>query len=95
MKKNIHPKYYSKATARCACGASFEIGSTKEFIETEICSQCHPFYTGKEKIIDTLGRVEKFKKKMTKKTTYRKKSEKRASKKRSKAAKEKTSERKN
>ena len=67
MKKDIHPKYYSKATAKCACGHTFDIGSTKEFIETEVCSQCHPFYTGKTKIMDTMGRVERFKKRMAKK----------------------------
>lgn len=77
MKKDIHPQYFKKATAKCACGAVFEIGSTKEFTETEICSQCHPFYTGKEKIVDTLGRVDKFKKREAQKRIYTKKSEKR------------------
>ena len=67
MKKDIHPKYYSKTKVHCACGATFEIGSTREFIETEICYKCHPFYTGKEKLIDTAGRVEKFKKRLAKK----------------------------
>lgn len=67
MKKDIHPKYYPKAKVHCACGAKFEIGSTKEFIETEICYRCHPFYTGKEKIVDTAGRVEKYKKRLAKK----------------------------
>ncbi len=67
MKKNIHPKYYPETTVRCACGNTFKIGSTKEFIETEICSKCHPFYTGKEKMVDTLGRVEKFRKRLAKK----------------------------
>jgi large subunit ribosomal protein L31 len=62
MKKDIHPKYNSKALVKCACGAEFKIGSTKNEIETEICSQCHPFHTGNEKIIDTAGRVDKFKK---------------------------------
>ena len=72
-KKDIHPKYYPKAKAHCACGATFEVGSTQESIETEICSQCHPFYTGKEKIVDTMGRVEKFKKRLEKKQTSKKK----------------------
>jgi len=67
MKKDIHPKYYEKATVRCACGATFQVGSTKELIEIEICSNCHPFYTGKEKITDTMGRVEKFRKRLEKK----------------------------
>ncbi|MGB9743198.1 MAG: 50S ribosomal protein L31 [Minisyncoccales bacterium] len=71
-KKDIHPKYYPKAKARCACGQTFEVGSTKEFIEVEICSSCHPFYTGKQKIIDTMGRVEKFRKKLTKKEELQK-----------------------
>lgn len=67
MKKDIHPKYYSNAKVQCACGAKFEVGSTKDFIETEVCHNCHPFYTGKEKVIDTAGRVEKFRQKMAKK----------------------------
>lgn len=61
MKKDIHPTYYPKATVKCACGNTFTIGSTKEKIEVEICSACHPFFTGKEKLVDTAGRVEKFK----------------------------------
>ena len=62
MKKDIHPKYDIKTKATCACGAVFEVGSTMSEIKIEICSQCHPFYTGNEKIIDTAGRVERFKK---------------------------------
>ncbi len=73
MKKDIHPKYYPKASVRCACGNGFSVGSTKEFIETEVCSQCHPFYTKKEKLIDTLGRVQRFKERMAKKKTVKKK----------------------
>ena len=61
MKKDIHPKYNSKSKVQCACGNVFEIGSTKDIIETEICSKCHPFFTGKEKLLDTAGKVEKFK----------------------------------
>jgi large subunit ribosomal protein L31 len=61
MKKSIHPKYYSKAKFSCACGANFEVGSTKEFLNTEICSNCHPYYTGKSKLVDTAGRVDRFK----------------------------------
>jgi len=61
MKKDIHPVYFPKATIQCACGNHFEIGGTKEKIEVEICSACHPFYTGNEKVLDTAGRVEKFK----------------------------------
>jgi len=62
MKQDIHPKYYEKARVKCACGHTFEVGSTKENIEVEICGNCHPFYTGKEKLVDTAGRVERFKK---------------------------------
>ena len=61
MKADTHPTYYPKAIATCACGASFPVGSTSEKISVEICSACHPFYTGNEKILDTAGRVEKFK----------------------------------
>ncbi|MBU4480931.1 50S ribosomal protein L31 [Patescibacteria group bacterium] len=73
MKKNIHPKYYPEARVRCSCGNTFTVGSTKELLEIEICSQCHPFYTGKEKLVDTLGRVEKFRKRLAKKKEMRKK----------------------
>lgn len=62
MKKDIHPKYDLKTKATCACGAVFAVGSTLPEIKMEICSQCHPFYTGNEKIMDTAGRVERFKK---------------------------------
>ncbi len=60
MKKEIHPKFYEQATVTCACGNSFVVGSTQEKIEVEVCSDCHPFFTGKEKVMDTAGRVEKF-----------------------------------
>lgn len=62
MKKDIHPKYDIKTKASCACGASFEVGSTIPEVKIEICSQCHPFYTGNEKIMDTAGRVDRFNK---------------------------------
>jgi large subunit ribosomal protein L31 len=62
MKENIHPKY-GEATVKCACGETFTTGSTKSNLHIEICSKCHPFFTGKQKLIDTGGRVEKFKKK--------------------------------
>jgi len=64
MKKEIHPKYSDKAEVKCACGATFLVGSTVEKIDVEICSQCHPFYTGNEKVLDTAGRVDKFKKRV-------------------------------
>jgi len=66
MKKNIHPKYYPKAEATCTCGASFTLGATKPKIEVEVCSRCHPLYTGSKKIIDATGQVEKFQKRMEK-----------------------------
>ncbi|NLY39347.1 MAG: 50S ribosomal protein L31 [Firmicutes bacterium] len=62
MKDKIHPQYY-RTTVTCACGESFETGSTKENLRVEICSKCHPFFTGKQKFVDTGGRVERFKKK--------------------------------
>ncbi|PIZ94650.1 MAG: 50S ribosomal protein L31 [Candidatus Magasanikbacteria bacterium CG_4_10_14_0_2_um_filter_37_12] len=65
MKQNIHPTYHTAATVVCACGNSFTVGSTKEEIRVELCSKCHPFYTGKQKFVDTARRVEKFKEKAT------------------------------
>jgi len=65
MKDKIHPKYH-KTTAACACGARYEIGSTKENIRLDICSACHPLFTGKQKMLDAEGRVEKFMKKYAK-----------------------------
>ncbi|HHY90143.1 MAG TPA: 50S ribosomal protein L31 [Clostridiales bacterium] len=62
MKKGIHPEY-KKAIVTCACGNTFETGSVKENIRVEICSECHPFFTGKQKFVDQGGRVDKFKKK--------------------------------
>ena len=64
MKKDIHPKYNSDTKVTCACGASFAVGSTMDKMNVEICSQCHPFYTGNEKVLDTAGRVERFKKRV-------------------------------
>ncbi len=62
MKEGIHPKYYH-TTIRCACGNVIETGSTRENITVEICSKCHPFFTGKQKLVDTSGRVDKFNRK--------------------------------
>lgn len=62
MKSDIHPTYHSQAKAICACGATYTVGSTTEDISVEICSACHPFYTGLDKVLDTTGRVDKFKK---------------------------------
>ncbi len=66
MKTDIHPQYLAKVGIQCAnCGHNFPIGSTKEGIRVEICSKCHPFYTGKKVLIDTEGRVDKFRQKMS------------------------------
>ena len=62
MKKDIHPKYDTQTKASCACGAVFLVGSTMPEIRMEICSSCHPFFTGNEKIMDTAGRVDRFNK---------------------------------
>lgn len=80
MKKDIHPKYFPKAKITCGCGHTFSFGDTKEDLKVDICSHCHPFYTGSQQLIDTAGRVERFKvrqskiqpkkeKKVVKKTT--------------------------
>jgi large subunit ribosomal protein L31 len=67
MKEGIHPKYEA-STVKCHCGSTFETKSTKDGdITTEICSQCHPFYTGKQKLMDTAGRIERFRKRYEKK----------------------------
>ncbi len=68
MKKDIHPQFYTEAKATCACGAIFAVGSTKSELNIEICSQCHPFYTGADKIVDTAGRIDRFKAKQAKST---------------------------
>jgi large subunit ribosomal protein L31 len=62
MQEGIHPNY-GTAVVKCACGETFETGSTKKELRVEVCSQCHPFFTGKQKLVDTGGRVDKFKKK--------------------------------
>lgn len=75
MKKNIHPKYYDNCKVTCACGNTFITGSILPEIKVEICSACHPFFTGEQKYVDTLGRVERFKQKQVSaaKTKYVKK----------------------
>ena len=65
MKTDIHPEYH-ETTIQCACGNVVEVGSTKEGIRVEICSKCHPFFTGKQKLVDTAGRIERFRKKYEK-----------------------------
>lgn len=67
MKKDIHPEYHPEAKVECACGNTFNVGSTVKEIQVELCSSCHPFYTGKQKLVDTARRVEKFQERATKK----------------------------
>jgi large subunit ribosomal protein L31 len=62
MKTKIHPKYYDDAKVTCVCGNTFTVGSTKQELRVEVCSKCHPFYTGEQRIRDTMGRVERFRK---------------------------------
>lgn len=63
MKKDIQPKYNKKVTVTCVCGNTFTTGSTKDSISVEVCSKCHPFYTGEERFVDSEGRVDKFNRK--------------------------------
>lgn len=66
MKSNIHPKYYPEAKVTCACGNSFSVGATMPRIDVDVCSACHPFYTGKMKYVDAAGRVDAFKERQKK-----------------------------
>ncbi|OGO18070.1 MAG: 50S ribosomal protein L31 [Chloroflexi bacterium RBG_16_48_7] len=63
MREKIHPKYFPEANVVCSCGNTFTTGSTRESLRVELCSKCHPFFTGEQKIVDTAGRVERFKRK--------------------------------
>lgn len=90
MKKDIHPTYHLAAKVACACGAAHEFGSTAESVSIELCSNCHPFYTGKQKIVDTARRVEKFEARTKQKTDtldHKAKAEKKAERARKKAEK--------
>lgn len=88
MKKDTHPEYYKEAKVTCACGNSFTVGSTSKEIQVEICSACHPFYTGKQKLLDTARRVDKFQKRTEAKAkTLVKKGEKKTKQKALKASK--------
>ncbi len=69
MKEKIHPTYFPEAKIVCACGKVYNVGSTREEIHVELCSNCHPFFTGKQKLVDTARRVEKFQERSTKKAT--------------------------
>lgn len=73
MKTDIHPTYFEKVQITCACGNSFEAGSTSEKVSVEVCSACHPFYTGKQKIVDMAGRVDKFRKRQEEAAELKKK----------------------
>lgn len=73
MKSDIHPKYYTDVQVKCACGNVVTVGSTAEHMQTELCSACHPFFTGKQKLVDTAGRVDKFKAKRAKADEMKKK----------------------
>lgn len=84
MKDKIHPKYYDKAKVACACGNTFTTGATQPEIKVEICSKCHPFYTGSQQLIDTGHRVERFKERRAKATTTPKKPKARAKKEKTK-----------
>ena len=68
MKEKIHPQYYPDAKVMCACGNSFTTGSTKKEIKVELCSKCHPFFTGERRMMDTAGRVERFRRRYQKTT---------------------------
>jgi large subunit ribosomal protein L31 len=63
MRPKIHPEYYPEANVICSCGNTFTSGSTRKTLRVELCSKCHPFFTGEQKIVDTAGRVERFKRK--------------------------------
>ena len=80
MKPSIHPTYYPAAQVSCACGNKFTTGSTLEAIDVEVCSKCHPFFTGQHKFVDIKGRIDKFKEKQAKGATYVVKKTKRAKK---------------
>lgn len=62
MKEKVHPKYYDEAKVTCSCGNSFTVGATQPTLKVEVCSKCHPFFSGKQNIMDTAGQIERFKK---------------------------------
>jgi large subunit ribosomal protein L31 len=72
MKEDIHPTYYPEATVVCACGNTWKTGSTQETIRTDVCSACHPFFTGEQRIVDTEGQVDRFYKKLKVHEEYQK-----------------------
>lgn len=76
MKRETHPQYYAQAQVTCACGNTFTVGSTRPAIRVEICAKCHPFFTGQQKFVDTLGRVERFQRLQQKALSFPQKSKK-------------------
>ncbi len=68
MKEGIHPTYYPEAEVTCACGNSWRTGATRETIRTDVCSACHPFFTGEQRIVDTAGQVERFMRRLEKRS---------------------------
>ena len=66
MKQGVHPQFFDQCKVTCACGNSFKVGATKEAIRVDICSACHPFFTGEQRIVDTAGQVERFMKRLEK-----------------------------
>ncbi len=70
MKQGIHPKYFDECQVTCACGNKFTTGSTVEKIDVDVCSKCHPFFTGQQKFVDIKGRIDKFKEKQAKGVAY-------------------------
>lgn len=82
MKKDIHPQYYPDAKVICACGRTWTTGSTKKEIRTDMCSECHPFYTGEQRIVDTAGQVERFERRLGQRREFESKTEARARKRR-------------
>lgn len=84
MKADIHPKYFDSVEIRCSCGNVVIAGSTREKLKTELCSKCHPFYTGQQKLVDTAGRVDKFEAKRKRAVSLKEESKKRAEEKKKK-----------
>lgn len=78
MKQDIHPKYFLNATVVCACGNTWQTGSTVEKIHTDVCSDCHPFYTGEQRIVDTEGQVDRFYKRLQARQSYLEEAQERA-----------------
>ena len=92
MKKEIHPKYYPNTKVKCSCGAEFEIGTTISDVKVEICSACHPLYTGNKRIVDTAGRVDRFQARLKKSEEMKKKAEARTPKAKKESANEEVEE---